>query len=477
MGTNVALGTDAAADESGAQLAKLIAAQEAEFFSRQTRSAEMHERAVEHLAGGATSNWMISRPATIWVSHGKGSRIFDVDGHDYVDLHAGYGAMAVGHANPAIVKAVSERVALGTHFAQPTDDAIVVANELADRFGLPLWRFTNSGTEATMDAIHLMRAITGRDRIIKIEGSYHGHHDSVMISAFVDLDVIGSVEQPASVPATGGLPKAITDLCVIVPFNNLGALEKVLDRYEGEIAGMIVEPLMMNAGIIPPEPGYLEGVRGLTREHGVLLAYDEVKTGLTVGPGGATKLLGVAPDIVCLAKALGGGVPCGAVGGTAEVMSAITDGRYEQVGTFNGNPLTMAAARATLTEVLTPEAYAEVERLGQAMLDGSLAALERHGVPAHGYSYAMKGCVVLHPTPVSDYRGFLDVHTDLSHLHWLYQHNGGVFLPPWGKGEQWTISVQHTDEDVARFVGNVERFAEAVGQLDLAALRETGSYA
>ena len=200
-------------------------------------------------------------------------------------------------------------------------------------------------------------------------------------------------------------------------------------------------------------------------------------SGLTVGPGGATKLLGVAPDIVCLAKALGGGVPCGAVGGTAEVMSAITDGRYEQVGTFNGNPLTMAAARATLTEVLTPEAYAEVERLGQAMLDGSLAALERHGVPAHGYSYAMKGCVVLHPTPVTDYRGFLDVHTDLSHLHWLYQHNGGVFLPPWGKGEQWTISVQHTDEDVARFVGNVERFAEAVGQLDLAALRETGSYA
>jgi glutamate-1-semialdehyde 2,1-aminomutase len=409
---------------------------------------------------------MISRPATIWVDHGRGSRLVDVDGTEYVDLHAGYGAMVVGHPHPRIVAAVSERVARGTHFAQPTEDAIIVADELSRRFGLPQWRFNNSGTEATMDAVHLMRTVTGRDLIVKIEGSYHGHHDSVMVNVFQGADEIGDAAHPASVAAGGGIPSAVTDLCLVVAFNDLEMLESVLRAHEGRIAGMIMEPVLMNAGIIPPLPGYLEGVRELTRRHGVLLAFDEVKTGLTTGPGGFTARLGVTPDIVCLAKSLGGGVPCGAIGGTDEVMSAITDGRYEQVGTFNGNPLTMAAARATLTEILTPEAYDHLERIGARMLDGSLERLREAGVPAHGYSFGAKGCLVLHPEPVTDYRGFLAVDNELSHCHWLFQFLGGVFLPPWGKGEQWTSSVQHTDEDVDRFLDNVEAFATAVAALE-----------
>ena len=455
---------DAASTRS--TITDLIAREEECFLARQPRSAAMGERAERSLAGGATSSWMIARPGTVWIDHGRGSKVYDVDGTEYVDLHGGYGVMLVGHAHPAIVEAVERRIRLGSHFAQPTEDAILVAEELGRRFGLPLWRFCNSGTEATMDAVHLMRAITGRDLIIKIEGSYHGHHDAVMVSMYNDVDELGPRERPCSVPAGRGIPQAMVELVVVVPFNDLEVLERALEEHAGRVAGMIVEPFMMNAGIVPPQPGYLEGVRALTRRHGVLLAFDEVKTGLTVGPGGATQLLGVQPDIVCLAKAMGGGVPCGAIGGTDEVMAAIADGTYDQVGTFNGNPLTMAAARATLTEVLVPSAYERFEVLGRRMLDGAVAALRGAGVPVYGHRFGAKGCLVFHPRPVRDYREFLVVDGNISHAHWLIQHNGGVFLPPWGKSEQWTLSVQHSLDDADRFVGNVERLAAELSRLD-----------
>ena len=439
----------------------LIQEEERRFLARIPQSLARADEASEVLAGGATSNWMISRPAAVWVSHGRGSRVWDVDDTEYVDLHGGYGVMVAGHANPAIVEAVQRRVTQGTHFAQPTDDSIVVARELARRFGLPLWRFNNSGTEATMDAVHLMRAITGRDEIIKIEGSYHGHHDAVMVSQWRSLDLLGPADHPHRVAAPG-IPQAMADLVHLVPFNDLDALERVLHANQSRVAGMIMEPMMMNAGIIPPQAGYLEGVRRLTRKYGVLLAFDEVKTGLSVHPGGVTGLSGVTPDIVCLAKALGGGVPCGAIGGSHEVMSAIAAGRYDQVGTFNGNPLTMAAARAMLTEVLTDDAYRVAAVRSQNMFDRSMESLRRHRVPGYGYAFAFKGSLVFNDTPARNCRDFLAMDTGLSHLHFLVQHNGGVFMAPWGKSEQWTISPMHSDADVDRFCDNVERFAGLV---------------
>jgi glutamate-1-semialdehyde 2,1-aminomutase len=225
---------------------------------------------------------------------------------------------------------------------------------------------------------------------------------------------------------------------------------------------MILEPMMMNAGIIPPTPGYLAGLKEICHRHGALLTFDEVKTGLVVAWGGATQLFGVQPDIVCLAKALGGGVPCGAVGGTAEVMSAISDGRYDQVGTFNGNPLTMAAARAVLGEILTPEAYVAAERLGRRMFDESMAILAEHGVPAYGSVYAFKGSVVFHDSPATNYREFLQIDTAVSHLRYLVQHNGGVFMAPWAKTESWTLSTMHTEADADLVIHNTRRAAELV---------------
>ena len=339
------------------KLKEIIAEQEEIFVRRQPRLRPPRRQARNHLAGGVTSSWQITAPQPVWLSHGRGSKVYDVDGNEYVDLHGGYGAALAGHAHPAIAQAITEQAKNGTHFAQPTPDAITVAAELARRFGLPRWRFANSGTEATMDAVHLMRSITGRDLIIKIEGGYHGHHDSVQVSVAPDEEDAGPPGKPRSAPSSTGIPKAITDLTLIAAFNDLDSVARLLDEHHGQVAGMILEPVMMNAGIIKPAPGYLASLKQLLHSRGALLTFDEVKTGLTVGPGGVTRAENVQPDLITLAKSLGGGVSVAAIGGTEGVMDHVAAGGYEMVGTFNGNPLAMAATRAMLTKVATPEAY------------------------------------------------------------------------------------------------------------------------
>src|SRR5262252_1968713 len=380
-----------------ADLAEIIAEQERIFADRQPRSREMATRAGGSLAGGVTSSWQITAPQPVWLSHGRGSKIYDVDGNEYVDLHGGYGVGLAGHAHPAIVEAVRRQVARGTHFAQPTPDAVAVADELAARFRHPLWRFANSGTEATMDAVHLMRAITGRDLIIKVEGCYHGHHDSVQVSVAPEADQVGPEGKPAQVPASTGIPGAFIKLTLVAAFNDTDSVARLLDEHPDEIAGMIIEPIMMNAGIIHPEPGYLAALKELLHAHGALLAFDEVKTGLTAGPSGATGLTGVVPDITCLAKAIGGGIAVAAIGGTAEVMEHVAAGGYEMVGTFSGNPLAMAAARAMLTEVATPEAYQRIDALAERAASGIEREIAATGLPAHVVTAGAKGCVVFAP--------------------------------------------------------------------------------
>ena len=454
--------TEPAATAADTRVDSLIGAETEAFLARQACSRELAARA-RTLAGGATSSWQLAEPHAVWISHGAGSKVYDADGNEYSDFHGGYGVSLAGHAHPAIVAAVRDRVGRGTHFAQPTEDSIVVADALAERFGQPLWRFGNSGTEATMDAVHLMRAATSRQRILKVEGGYHGHHDSVMVSVLPEVDEdIGPDHAPRGVPDNSGIPRAITDLVTVVPFNDLDAVDAALRRHPGEVAGMIVEPIMMNAGIILPDDGYLAALRDLLHEHGSLLAFDEVKTGLTVSPGGASGLFGVTPDLVCLAKSLGGGISTAAIGGSGEVMGLVVSGEYEQVGTFNGNPLAMAAARAMLTEVLDDDAYRHLDRLRGRLEAGLQDVIDRHGAPWRVVTAGAKGCVSFLPERIRNFRDFRRLDGRYGHAHWLVQHNRGVFLPPWGKVEQWLVSVQHTDEDVDRFVANCDHLA---GQL------------
>src|SRR5271170_2642219 len=359
----------------------LIEREAARLDERTQGSAKMYERARKSLSGGVASSYQARDPWPIYLTTGEGPVVHDVDGNRMWDFHNGFGSMVQGHAHPAIVRAVQQRVAEGTHFAATTEDGVLVAEELQRRWGLARWRFVNSGSEATMDAIRIARGLTGRDTIVKIFGSYHGHHDAVMVSIGVAYDDIGDRENLASLPYGAGIPKAVSDLTIPVPFNDAGAMERRIERLaaEGRLpACVIMEAAMMNLGVVLPEPGYLEAVRELTRRHGIVLIFDEVKTGLAIAAGGATERFGVTPDMVTLAKTLGGGLPSGAIGGSERVMSVVEDGSVYQVGTYNGNPLSMAAARASLERVLTAEAYRHLDALNDRIVRGCDAVIERH---------------------------------------------------------------------------------------------------
>jgi glutamate-1-semialdehyde 2,1-aminomutase len=444
------------------RIAALTEAQQERFRNNTGQSAKTFERAVKVMPNGVPSSFQENDPWPIYIERGKGSRVWDVDGNEYTDFHNGFGVMCIGHANPTVGAAVKARIDDGTHFAAPTDGSIAVAEELTRRFGLPQWRFNNSGTEATMDAVHLARGATGRDTILKIEGSYHGHHDTVMVSVYPPLEALGARDDPVSVPYGGGVPEAMTALTRAVPFNDADALASVLEKIGDQVAGLIMEPAMMNINIIPPREGYLERVRELTAKHGVKLIFDEVKTGATISAGGATARFGVTPDMITLAKASCGGYPGGAIGMSAELAAIVANGTVKQYGTFNGNPLVMAAAEATLTEVLTDDVYERFEATNRRLLDGCQAIIDSHGLPAYTEGLGAKGCVVFSPTRMYEYRDYLsDVNDDLSTLAWLYHMNHGIFMTP-GVEEEWTLSIAHTDEDLQRYLDAFEAFARDV---------------
>ena len=441
------------------RVATLIEGEEETFRRARPRSHQLWTEAREVLPRGVPSSFQDAAPQPVFVERGKGSRVWDGDGNEYVDFHNGFGVMVVGHAHPKIVDAVSRQVAMGSHFAQPVEDGTIVARELARRFKQPKWRFTNSGTESTLDAVRIARGFTGRERLIKIEATYHGHHDALMVSVEPPPALMGPADSPASVPQSEGIPAAIVELTTVVPFNDVPALERAFSHHKGQVAAVIVEPAMMNLGIVLPDQGYLGAVKDLAHANGALLIFDEVKTGVTIAPGGATERFGVTPDLVALAKAIGGGLPCGAVGGRDDVMSVVEEKRVAQMGTFNGNPLTMAASRVTLLEILDARAYAHFDALAETLQGGLDAVIGEHDLPLHVVTLAARGGLTYRAKRVRNYRDYLETDKPLAYLSWLYQCNRGVIMAP-GAEENWTLSVQHSVEDVQRYVDNFAEMAK-----------------
>jgi glutamate-1-semialdehyde 2,1-aminomutase len=443
------------------RVAELTKSMEEALRLQTRKSGEYLETAKRVLPAGVASSFQDQAPHPIFIVEGDGSRVVDLDGNVYSDFHNGFGVMVVGHAHPIVAAAISKAASKGTHFAAPNAASVRVASELSSRFRLPKVRFSNSGTEATLDAIRLGRAFTGKDALVKIEGSYHGHHDAVMVSVHPDPAKIGPRAHPVSVPQSAGLPQALLDLTVVVPFNDADALDETLTA-NPDIGTMIIEPIMLNIGVVPPQDGYLEDVRDITSKHGVVLVFDEVKTGATIAAGGAVEKYGVVPDLVALAKATGGGTPIGAVLGTEEIMAQISEGTVSQVGTFNGNPLTMAAAEAALLGVLDDDAYRRLDEAGRRMLLGCQDVCDRYGLPAYAVGVASKGCVMFADDEVVDYRSYAGHFNDeLNYLGWLYHMVNGVYMTP-GADEQWTLSVAHSDEELDHFVTVFEDFARDV---------------
>lgn len=447
------------------RIAQLIEEQSALLNANTPASKAMFERATKNLSGGVASSYQGRDPWPIYIESGSGDRITDVDGNEYYDFHNGFGSMVQGHAHPAIGEALGKRYPLGTHFAAATEDSVVVAEELARRWGMPKWRFTNSGSESTMDAIRIARAYTGRDTVMKIFGSYHGHHDSVMVSIGVEYDKIGDRDNLASLPYGAGIPQAVVDMTIAVPFNDAPAMERRIVRLDAEgrkPACVIMEPAMMNLGVVLPEPGYLEAVREITARHGIVLIFDEVKTGLTIAAGGAVEKFGVVPDMVTLAKALGGGLPSGAIGGSEEVMSVVENHSVYQVGTYNGNPLSMAAARASLFDVLTPAGYEHLAALNDRIVSGCQAVVEKYDLPGYALGIGSKGCVTFAKTKIVDYETFkANQDEQLSTLAWLWNMNHGIFMTP-GREEEWTMSVVHSFDSVDKYIEVFDGFAAAI---------------
>jgi glutamate-1-semialdehyde 2,1-aminomutase len=462
------------------RIKEIGAREEAAYRQRTPRSAELHARARQSLPLGVASSFQTYDPYPLFMTDARGSRIWDTDGNEYIDFDMAFGVLAAGHSHPLLAEALQRRVANGTCYTFPVEDGVKLAEELKTRFNADLVRFSNSGTEATMDAIRVARGYTGREKIIKFEGGYHGHHDDVLVSIQPPRDVMGSLEQPNTVPATAGLPRSRLAETVIAPFNEVEILEGILRAHDGEIAAIIVEPVQFNIGVVPPKPGFLERVRELATEHGAVLIFDEVKTGVVLAYGGATEYFGVQPDLACLAKSIGGGIPIGAFCGREEIMrsiekvpedapgvgiehSTLAGGatRVAHLGTFNGNPLSMAAGLVTLTQILTRDAYPRLQAMADRLTAGCQEVLDEYDLPGYAINVGPKGCVMFTPGRVTNYRDFIGLDGELWEASFFYLANRGILLPP-GPDDQWTLSVQHNDDEIERHIAVFRDFAAEV---------------
>ncbi len=435
----------------------LLQAEWDRFTADTSGSGEHNTRAAESLPLGVTSSFQHWDPYPISIKSARGAWLTDVDDRQLLDLSMGFGAMLVGHLNPVVVDRIQHALSeVGTLFVTPSPQATEMSEKFRHRFGLDMLRFTNSGTESLMYSVRAARAYTNRKAIVKIEGGYHGGYDALQVSVKPPLDAIGPADNP-----TPEVPFDVEAGTVyVVPYNDLEQLDRVLNAHGSEIAAMVIEPVVENLSIVVPDEGYLAGVRAACDKHGVVLIFDEVKIGLTAGYAGAAQRLGVEPDLITLAKSIGGGLPLAAFGGKREVMEVVVDGRMAHFGTYNGNPLVMAAAQA-VDEICTHEALDAVEAINDRAMTRMDELITEFELPAHTVGLGAKGCVTWSATPVRNYRDYKATDFGLAELSWLWGVNRGILTPP-GLDEQWLVSLAHTEDDMGLLVEHFHDLAKAL---------------
>ncbi len=429
------------------------------YAERTPRSRQMAERAREVMPLGVSSSVRAFEPHPLFIASAQGARIIDVDGNEYIDFAMSFGASLAGHAHPAVVKAVRDQVAQGTLHCLSTDSEIELASELRRRFGQEQWRPCNTGAEATMHAIRIARGYSGRDKIIKFEGAYHGAHDAVLVSVKPSPRLLGRADRPRAVPVGKGIPAAATQNTLVAAFNDLRSVERLFDDNLNQVAAVIIEPIMLNLCICMPDDGFLQKLHDLCRANGALLIFDEVKTGAKVAPGGASEYFKMKPDMVCLAKSIGGGLPIAAVGASADVMGVVADLSVVHAGTFAGNPLCVAAALATLKEALTPEASKRAYDLSKRLTEGCAAVVRKHRLKATTACVGAMGMVMFTTEQVRNYRDWLKIDQHLWQTNLTAMINEGILPHPIDSDEQWTVSVQHTDKDIDAYLTAFDKVA------------------
>lgn len=418
------------------------------------KSKTLFEQAQKSIPGGVNSPVRAFGSVDLdplFIKSGRGGTITDADGRTYMDFVGSWGPLIAGHAHPRVTEAITRTAALGSSFGAPTELEITLAEKIIELVpALEMVRMVNSGTEATMSAIRLARGVTGRDKIIKFEGCYHGHGDSFLIKAGSGALTLGEPNSP-------GVPAALAAETLIANYNDLASVEQVFEAHPGQVAALIVEPVAGNMGVIPPANGFLEGLRQLCTKHGALLIFDEVMTGFRVHPGGAQTLYGIEPDLSTFGKVIGGGLPVGAYGGKAEFMQQVApSGPVYQAGTLSGNPLAMAAGLATLEVITEPGFFEDLNARANAFFEGAKKYIETENLPLQVNSVNSMGCLFFTAQAVTDFNTATRSDTDKFAAYFAAMLTEGFYLAP-SQFEAMFISGAHSQDDLDKTFAAIKR--------------------
>jgi len=424
--------------------------EEARVYAERTKlSRRLFEGNSKLTPFGVHSNYRFVDPYPLYVSRARGDRLWDVDGNEYLDFNMGFGVLMSGHAHPTLVSAMRDAIGEGTIYGFECEDTYTLGGILTKRFGLDMVRFSTTGLEATHHAVRIARAHTSRKKVLKFEGCYHGSHDTLLVSIKPTADKAGDPRRPNRVPASQGVPQEVVDNTLVAPFNDLEATERIVEENSGDLAAVILEPIPMNMGFVPPKKGFLEGLRKLCDKEGCVLIFDEVKTSGKFYSG-AAGYFGVKPDLMVLGKAIAGGYPLSVVGGKREVMETIVPGKVSHAGTFNSNPLSVRAGVVTMSQILTEQAYSEAYRLGDELAAGYRDSLADRRINAYVEWIGLSGAVFFGGKRVENWRDFLKCDVGAWWTYYIAMLNRGVIPGGTGPDEQWTISVQHTEDSVKK---------------------------
>ena len=438
----------------------------ARYHNRTRKSAAHYQRCARVSPAGVSSNLRAWEPYPLYFARADGARIWDLDGNEYLDCAAAQGVLVVGHCNPIVLEAVRRQLDRITIVGASHPSECELCELILERYPChDQVRLTNTGSEAVAHAVRLARAATGRDKVLKAEGTYHGNYDALMVSFTPRLEDAGSPARPNRIPVTAGLTAGTVQDTVVFPFNDPEALEERFAENEGCVAAVILEPVILNMGCTPPKPGYLAKVRQLCNENGALLIFDEAKTGAKIAYGGGPEYSGVTPDITCLAKAIGGGFPIGAIAASRELMALIVSGKVWQTGSFAANPISVAAGIATLRDVLTKAVYPPLFALNQRLAEGYHASIRRHNIRGCVQTAGVNGAVFFTPGPVHNYRDACKASYEAFMVYWYAMLEHGVIPQTYGRDDVWTLTLSHSQRDVDDIVSAFENVASLVAMV------------
>lgn len=436
------------------------------YRERNPRSAAHHQRFRKVSPGGVSSNLRAWEPYPLYFDRAEGARIWDIDNHEYLDCAAAQGVLLVGHRNPIVVDAVRQQLERITVVGASHPRELELCELILKRYPChEQVRLTNSGSEAVLHAVRLARAITRREKVLKVEGTYHGNYDDLMVSFTPNISEAGPFSKPNRIPVTAGLTHGAVHDTVVFPFNDVSALEQRMVENAGQVAAIILEPVILNMGCTPPEPGYLQAVREICNKHGALLIFDEAKTGAKIAYGGGPEYSGVSPDITCLAKAIGGGFPIGAIAASQELMKLIASGVVWQTGSFAANAISVAATIATLRDVLKRETYPHMFELNQQLANGYRAAILRHGLRACVQTAGVTGAVFFTEGPVRNYRDACKASQRVFMAYWYGMLERGIIPQCYGRDDAWTLTLAHNSKDIEHVVSAFDDLAALISEV------------